>query len=369
MSYTYAPHDENPRLRAALENAQRHQKEGWFLVTRPGQYGLGDWSDWDMDRRYGTGYYSSPTIISHYGDVTTISSESPLEIYGVKPFDIKTTPEKLIDERPLVVAKCKIICATRLAIVEGKDSNGEDWRAEFSDVDITQHPYNLLREINNMLQSQRHRIVVTDIQWDAEPKAADKLVAPQLGNNQVLAPLTGYAVNSQGNLMIYASVVTNDETRRSLGATFGQGKYVYISGAPEYQCPSGNNYIHCSSVGKGRYTSLQVKIPKLSKYSCAFFVDSVTAGEAGDTVVYALAFDGSTVSPTDILYSRCQEIVVSSLLDSWKDAVINAATSKNLITPLTVWGDCTHGWAIATDRKPWTAMLNEMLTTKRILVK
>jgi len=248
-------------------------------------------------------------------------------------FDIKAMPEKLIDDRPLVVAKCKIICATRLAIVEGKDSNGEDWRAEFSDVDITQHPYNLLREINNMLQSQHHRIVVTDIQWDAEPKAADKLVAPQLGNNQVLAPLTGYAVNSQGNLMIYASVVTNDETRRSLGANVRPGKVCVYLWRPEYQCPSGNNYIHCSSVGKGRYTSLQVKIPKLSKY---FLCILCRLRHCRRSWRYRCVCSGILM---DRPYRQRRSCIAaarrsrgSSLLDSWKDAVINAATSKNLIT-------------------------------------
>lgn len=263
-------------------------------------------------------------------------SELSAYIFTAKP-DAKLPPV-LAKYKKLALAEAELEAATRVIQVRVGDTlitftGSQSWKGL----------HEILREVNEELLRTQAGIVVWKItkkekQNDVMPDRLFPGAVPKLRNGQAMGYVSGYAYDSDRNL-IYVGLVGYKTSLESLRVTLMSNKPISMT-----QEDAGD----VSLLPVEKYEQTWQPMPEYTSHHAAFVARNALPGkwEPEDFSTYLLVFKGSTSPEQELqrlFVERLKEALEIPILDEWGAELWKQARDQRFIQDLTAGGDCVQG--------------------------
>lgn len=226
-------------------------------------------------------------------------------------------------------------------------------------------PYELMSQINRELVRTETGIIIWKLIWENEDQGEHLFEAgiPRLRNGQTMVYLSGYAIDPEARILVYAGCFGYKTSIESVRVSIQNSTFLTI----------GFDYhsdIHLSACGKYRY--LWQNLPEYSSHHACFIQHHALPKHwtPEDLYAYVLVFNDSVNPDNDLkagLMQRLGEVLDFPVLNDWQENTWETAMEAGLIQVINTAGDCKAGIKINL-KSDWQQMFETMLTERVITV-
>jgi hypothetical protein len=288
---------------------------------------------------------------------------SPYGCAVLIPFPGAELPQALQEEKLWTAAEAVLDYSTRTISVQAGDS-----LITFSSVNPAIASYTLLRDINEALVERNAGVLVWRLSGKVGNPAIQHLYedgrVPIARNEHAQATVTGSATTSDhwNTSLVYIGLVAHKTALESLHATLLQRKALSLDGT--------------SVLPDGHFRMESVPLPDFGLYHAGLICDGALPGQwsSQDESAYALVFKRPGMAAVEIeplleaaVVARLREVLPHPVKEEWAHVLFDEASDRGLIDRLNVGGDCLAGARIHLE-KDWTALMNDLLETKDLIV-
>ncbi|MCL4559798.1 MAG: hypothetical protein M1281_04175 [Chloroflexi bacterium] len=269
-------------------------------------------------------------------------------------------PPVLADYHSLSLAEAVLDVMTRRINIQSSEFN-----LTFTGVQTWKGLYEVLRELNEELARVNAGIVIWKItsKEDGQTRPENRLFAdavPRLRNGQALAHITGYAYDSDHNL-VYVGLVGYKTSLESLKVTLMAGKSLQL-------VQDGVGDVLLNPIDK--YEQAWQPMPEYTSHHAGFVSRLALPGkwEPDDQADYVLVYRGTPDAENELirlLVERLKEALEIPILDEWAAALWKQASNRSFVQNLTTGGDCILGARIDL-QADWQELLTDLLKQEEI---
>jgi hypothetical protein len=325
---------EDKYLREKVNRIIAKQREGKIVIAAY-KDGTGLPARDELSGDLGRATYPYDYTVGSFGYLK-YDSDLGAYLFTAKP-DAKLPPV-LVKYKKLALAEADLDPATRVIQIRVGDT-----QVTFSGAQPWKGLYEILREVNEELLRTNAGIVVWKISRKENQKESvqERLfpgAVPRLRNGQAMGHVTGYAYDSDHNL-VYVGLVGYKTSLESLRVTLMANKPISMT-----QEDTGD----VSLLPVEKYEQAWQPMPEYTSHHAAFVARNALPGkwEPEDLSTYLLVFKGSTNPARELqrlFIERLKEALEIPILDEWGVELWKQARDQRFVQDLTTGGDCVQG--------------------------
>ncbi len=289
------------------------------------------------------------------GNLGFLKYDSELGAYLFTPKPDAALPPVLACYRPLSLAEATLDPVARIIQIRAGET-----LVTFTGAHPWKGLYEILREVNEELVRTQAGIIVWKITLEENTKAGvqERLfpdAVPRLRNGQAMGDVTGYAYDSDRNL-VYVGLVGYKTSLESLRVTLMANKPISMT-----QETRGD----VSLLPVEKYEQAWQPMPEYTSHHAAFVARNALPRkwEPEDLFTYLLVFKGTNDPSQELMrlyVERLKEALEIPILDDWATALWKHAQSQRYVHDLTTGGDCVLGARIDL-QADWKGLIADLL--------